>query len=126
MENITGHGGHRQGAGRPAGAIRSDHTERFNKARADKEEQSAILKKLEVQEALSELKKSMGDLVPREEVERGFAVFVNTVVMMLNTLPDIVERDAGISGESVARIHSALDKVRRELSVKLEAEFRGS
>ncbi len=126
MENITGHGGHRQGAGRPAGAIRSDHTERFNKARADKEEQSAILKKLEVQEADADLKKSMGDLVPRDEVERGFATFVSTVVMMLNTLPDIIERDAGISGEAVARIRASLDKVRRELSTKLEAEFRTS
>jgi hypothetical protein len=131
---IGSHGGRRPGAGRPPKSSREDGIgtppiktlspgERFNKARADKEEQAAILKKLEVQDALVALRMKSGALIPAQDVERAFSRFVTLVVTMLDTLPDVLERDAGITGEAVALAQAAVDKIRRDLHAKLTSDL---
>ena len=119
----AGQGGKRPGAGRPPGSKNSSHAERFAKARADKEEQAARLKALDVQAKAADLKERVGDLVRRGDVERRFSSYVTIVVQMLETLPDILERDGGISGEAVERVQSLVDKVRADLHEQLTKHF---
>jgi Protein of unknown function (DUF1441) len=125
----NGHGGKREGAGRkPRGwydESSNSHATRFAKARADKEESIAQLRKIQVQRDLARLKEDMRDLLRQSDVERRFAEFVTTVAMFLDTLPDILERDAGISGDVVERVQAAIDKLRAELHAKLEALYGG-
>jgi hypothetical protein len=121
--NISNYGGARRGAGRKKADDVEPSTVRYNRARADKEEQAAILKKLEVQDAVSKLKAVRGDLVSRAEVEKAFGKYVSLVVSSLNTLPDVVERDVGVTGDIIVKIQSIIDKVRRELHERLIVEF---
>lgn len=119
----VGSGGARPGAGRPKGAKNSSHSERYYKARADKEEHTAKLKAIEVQAKAADLKERVGDLVRRGDVERQFSSYVTMVVQTLETMPDILERDGGISGDAVIRVQQLVDKVRADLHEQLRDHF---
>lgn len=119
-------GGSRPGAGRKSANLEADtapYLLRIIKARADKEESKAFEGKIDAQEKLEEHKRKKGDLVSRSEVERLFLEYVDVVVMVLNTLPDMLERDTGISSEAVGKVQSSVDKIRRDLYGRLESQF---
>ena len=122
MEDIPGHGGRRAGAGRRSGVADPD-TLRYNKGKADEKELDVHRKKVKLQNELDGRRKGVGDLVPYDEVRREFTEYVNIVNMTFETLPDILERNTGISGNVVAELQLHLDKVRRALQEKLESNF---
>ncbi len=55
------------------------------------------------------------ELIPAGEVEAGLAALIQQTVRTLDTLGDVLERDCGISGQVVERIHKATDAAREEL-----------
>jgi hypothetical protein len=62
-----------------------------------------------------QLQERDAELIPAAEVERGLADLVSQVVRTLDTLGDVLERDAGITGEAVERVHRVTDAARDEL-----------
>lgn len=60
-----------------------------------------------------ELEVSNGKLIPVAEVE--MAEFVKRAVQFLQTLPDILERDAGLTPEQVQRTQDCIDRLRGQM-----------
>jgi hypothetical protein len=58
---------------------------------------------------------STGALVPAAEVEADYAELVKKIAQFFDTLPDVLERDAGITGEQVMRVQEACDRVRNAM-----------
>ncbi len=56
-----------------------------------------------------------GRLIPAAEVETEFAFLVKTFTGFLEQLPDILERDANISGAAVERLQQIVDRERARL-----------
>jgi hypothetical protein len=68
-----------------------------------------------------------GALVPAPEVEADYAAFVKLVAQFFDTLPDVLERDCGLTGEQVERVQEACDRVRQQMYEKvLEDDVRES
>lgn len=64
-----------------------------------------------------------GQLIPADEVAREFSLMAKAVVMVLETLPDILERDCALSPKAVARVQAAIDDLRDQMAQKvMEAE----
>lgn len=56
-----------------------------------------------------------GELVPCDDVRETFAKAFKPIRLTLETLPDILERDAGLTPPQVARCERVLDEVREQL-----------
>lgn len=77
------------------------------------------LKFYQAEQARDELMVSRRQLIPADEVERGTADLVKSMVSILETLPDILERDAGLSPRAAARVITTIDGFRNEAYLKL-------
>ena len=69
-----------------------------------------------------ERKKDMqeaGELVPAARFEAELAAVLKAVAVTLESLPDVLERDAGIDGAAVERTQAVIDRVREDLYQKL-------
>lgn len=65
----------------------------------------------------------IGQLIPADEVAREYSLMAKSVVMILETLPDILERDCGLTPAAVTRVQSVIDDLRDQIAQKvLEAE----
>ncbi|AIR01957.1 terminase [Pluralibacter gergoviae] len=60
-----------------------------------------------------------GQLIPADEVAREFSVMAKAVVMVLETLPDVLERDCALSPAAVARVQSIIDDLRDQMAEKV-------
>jgi len=111
-ENDTTHGGRRPGAGRKAGPVSTD-AQRFAAARATKEEALARLREAEAGQKERRL-------IPVAEVDEVMALAFATVAQRLLTLPDELERNAGLSPEQAElaenTIHAAMEQLAEELA----------
>ncbi|HDT6027815.1 MULTISPECIES: DUF1441 family protein [Enterobacter cloacae complex] len=59
-------------------------------------------------------------LLPVDEVVREYAALAKAVVMVLETLPDILERDCALTPAAVSRVQSIIDDLRDEMARKVE------
>ncbi|POU02042.1 terminase [Escherichia sp. ESNIH1] len=48
-------------------------------------------------------------LIPSSDVDREFSAMAKAVVQVLETLPDILERDCGLQPAAVARVQTVID-----------------
>ncbi|MDP9704990.1 MULTISPECIES: DUF1441 family protein [Rahnella] len=65
-----------------------------------------------------------GELIPAEDVAREFAVMSKAVVQVLETLPDVLERDLALSPSVVTRVQNIIDDLRDEMARRVfEAEI---
>lgn len=48
-------------------------------------------------------------LIPSSDVDRQFSAMAKAVVQVLETLPDILERDCGLQPAAVARVQTVID-----------------
>ncbi|QIX94194.1 DUF1441 family protein [Cedecea sp. FDAARGOS_727] len=60
-----------------------------------------------------------GQLIPADEVAREFSLMAKAVVMVLETLPDILERDCALPPVAVSRVQSVIDDLRDQLAQKV-------
>jgi hypothetical protein len=60
-----------------------------------------------------------GELVPAIEVEQGHGQIFAIVTQAFDTLPDVLERDAGLSPLQLARVEKHLDELREALYQRL-------
>jgi hypothetical protein len=64
-----------------------------------------------------------GQLIPADEVAREFSVMAKAVVQVLETLPDILERDCALTPVAVSRVQSVIDDLRDQIAQRvLDAE----
>lgn len=56
-----------------------------------------------------------GELIPRIEVEQESARVMRVQSMFLDTLPDVLERDCGLSAQTVAVLEKRIDRAREDL-----------
>lgn len=117
-KSTPGHGGSRPGAGRVAGTRTKSEPGETNayqvlaKARAKKETYRAHLEELKYKSAAREL-------IPIREHELALAAAFKTVAAALETLPDVLERDAGIGGAAIEAVQRVVDRVRDDLYRRL-------
>jgi phage terminase Nu1 subunit (DNA packaging protein) len=57
----------------------------------------------------------IGELIPAAEYETALSTALKSVAMTLESLPDLLERDAGISGQAVERSISVIDALRERI-----------
>lgn len=65
------------------------------------------------------------ELIPRLEVQQGYAKIMKAAAHSLDTLPDLLERDCGLSPAAIARTERAIDALRVELHRALVADGQG-
>lgn len=65
------------------------------------------------------------ELIPVEEVAREYASLAKAVVMMLETLPDILERDCALTPTAVTRVQVIIDDLRDEMARKIAESDSG-
>jgi hypothetical protein len=58
---------------------------------------------------------TIGQLVPAAEVEADYAQLVKKVVQFFDTLPDVLERRAGLTPEQVVKVQDECDRVRQSM-----------
>ncbi len=66
------------------------------------------------------LEKEQGGLVPREQVREQLAVVVKITARVLETLPDILERDCRLQPEMVDLVERRIDQARADWAEALE------
>lgn len=74
------------------------------------------------EETKRKLQVADGTLVPADEHERALADVVKVAISWAETLPDVLERDAGLSPQQIERVQLAVDRVREELHASLAGE----
>ncbi|MBS6003036.1 MAG: DUF1441 family protein [Citrobacter sp.] len=60
------------------------------------------------------------ELIPVEEVAREYASLAKAVVMVLETLPDTLERDCALTPTAVTRVQVIIDDLRDGMARKVE------
>ena len=58
-------------------------------------------------------------LIPASDVRREFAIWAKAVVQVLETLPDILERDCGLQPAAVSRVQSIIDDLRDQIALQV-------
>ena len=53
------------------------------------------------------------------DVRREFAIWAKAVVQVLETLPDILERDCGLQPAAVSRVQSIIDDLRDQIALRV-------
>ena len=86
----------------------------------DPSQEKAKLDKLKQVEAGIRISKARGNLVESASVEALFADLVRVVVRNLETLPDRLERDTGLTGAQVQLVQDSIDAARDRLYVELK------
>nr|WP_255773279.1 DUF1441 family protein [Halorhodospira sp. 9622] len=66
-----------------------------------------------------EYEKSLGRLIPAEEARQAWSEALKSMMLALETLTDLVERDAGLNPEQARVIEATVDRVRRQLYTEL-------
>lgn len=61
-----------------------------------------------------------GELIPASEVAREFSSMAKAVVQVLETLPDILERDCAMTPAAVVRVQKVIDDLRDQIALKVE------
>lgn len=58
-------------------------------------------------------------LIPASDVRREFSLLTKAVVQVLETLPDILERDCGLQPAAVSRVQEIIDDLRDQMAHKV-------
>ena len=53
--------------------------------------------------------------MPSFEVERQYAHLFKLITQRLETLPDILEREAGLAGDSLTIVEATVDEIREQI-----------
>ncbi|WP_038054729.1 DUF1441 family protein [Thioalkalivibrio sp. ALJ1] len=91
----------------------SDHSERFNKARADKEAALAQLRQMEADQRA-------GTLIPAAEVEEAVATAFGRIRQRLASLPDDLERRGLVTPEQAEGVEAEVYNTMNTIADQLE------
>jgi hypothetical protein len=118
-KSTPGHGGARAGAGGVPGVRgarpKTEQNDAYTilaKAKAKRETYKAHIEELKYKEAAKEL-------VPVRDYELALASGFKAVAATLESLPDILERDVGLTGAQVEKVQMVIDRLRDDLYGRL-------
>ncbi|MBK1620856.1 hypothetical protein CKO42_20985 [Lamprobacter modestohalophilus] len=86
----------------------------------DPQQEKARLDQLRADEVEIRLAEKRKELVPIEDYERHMAGAFKVVATTLESLPDRLERDVGLSPEAVTACYRAVDGLRNDLASRLQ------
>jgi len=69
-----------------------------------------------------QLEAEQRELVPRIEVEQEQARILRVIALVLDTLPDVLERDCGLAASMIIAVEKRLDQAREEMHKALTEE----
>jgi len=109
--------------GHPVYRLR-DVVEAWGMDRTDTNKMDPVQRRAHYQAELEqlELETRKREVIPRIEVEQEQARVAKVITQMLDTLPDVLERDCGLAPAQVARVEERIDQVRMELHADLAGE----
>ena len=58
----------------------------------------------------------VGELLPASEVAREYSALAKAMVQVLETLPDILERDCALTPTAVSRVQGIIDDLRDQIA----------
>lgn len=61
-----------------------------------------------------------GELIPAYEVAQEMSYQAKAVVQLLETLPDILERDCGLSPSALVRVQQVIDDLRDQMAQQIQ------
>ncbi|WKS98747.1 DUF1441 family protein [Gallibacterium salpingitidis] len=61
-----------------------------------------------------------GELIPAYEVAQEMSILAKAVIQQLETLPDILERDAGLSPSALIRVQQIIDDIRDQMALHIQ------
>ena len=61
----------------------------------------------------------VGELIPASDVAREFAEMAKAMIQVLETLPDILERDCALNPATVSRVQSIIDDLRDQIAQRV-------
>ena len=61
-----------------------------------------------------------GELIPAYEVAQEMSILAKSVVQQLETLPDILERDAGLQPNALMRVQQVIDDIRDQMALHIQ------
>lgn len=61
-----------------------------------------------------------GELIPAYEVAQEMSILAKAVVQQLETLPDILERDAGLQPNALMRVQQVIDDIRDQMAQHIQ------
>ncbi|MFC7777718.1 DUF1441 family protein [Pantoea sp. GCM10028869] len=67
------------------------------------------------------LEAALSQLVPANEVHREMAMMAKSVLQVLDTWPDRLERDRGWSPHQISEVKSIVDEIRESLATKIRS-----
>lgn len=117
QEIPLGRGGARPNGGRKKG-IGNDAYAALAKAKAKNETFKAHNEELK-------FKQAAGKLIEASAHERALADAFKVIAVTLESLPDVLERDAGIDGVAVERAQVVIDRMRDDLHSRLVSGIVG-
>lgn len=90
---------------------------------ADPDQLNPFMRRAYYQGELDKLKlqQERHELVPRIEAEQEMAALLKIAGECFDTLPDVLERDCGLTPKALARMENHLDKAREDLYKRLSA-----
>lgn len=118
-----GHGGKREGAGRPpGGTLGGDalNAER-GQARADFEAERARHEKIKADEREFEFAIRRGEYLPRDAQRRAAATALAVLAQSVRSIPDNLERTLGLDPETVEQVAIQLDQALASVSEAFHA-----
>jgi hypothetical protein len=107
-----GHGGAREGAGRPRGGADPERTA----AKVDFEVEKALHEKVKREEREFNFAVTRGEYLPRESQQTAAATALAVLTQSLRSIPDVLERTLGLGPETVEQIGVHIDNALAEVA----------
>lgn len=112
-----GHGGAREGAGRPAGSTPPERST----ARADFETERARHEKIKADEREFEFAVKKGEYLPRDAQRSAAATALAVLTQSCRSIPDNLERSLGLAPDAVEQVAIQIDSALAEVAAAFKA-----
>ncbi|GAB6263240.1 DUF1441 family protein [Photobacterium galatheae] len=67
------------------------------------------------------LERELGNLLDSSDVAREFSLMAKAVIQVLDTLPDVLERDCGLTPSQVSKVQGSIDDLRDQMALRAGA-----
>lgn len=112
-----GHGGAREGAGRPSGVADPDRAA----TRANFEAERARHEKIKADEREFEFAIKQGQYLPRAAQQTAAATALAILTQSLRSIPDNLERSLGLDAEALEQVAEQIDNALAEVAAAFKA-----
>lgn len=116
-----GHGGAREGAGRPPGSSVQLLTAERAGIRADFESERARHEKIKADEREFDFAVKQGQYLPRVAQQQASATALAILTQSLRSIPDNLERTLGLKPEVVEQVSVEIDAALQEIAMAFKA-----